>query len=83
MIFDILPVKLVVSGSVLRFLLDRIWLLGVLLRVPFGPGVVRLRLCLGLGPSCGVPGCQQQLKDASQLAGLELGRNGVGAPAAA
>ncbi len=33
---------------------------------------------LDLGASCGVPGCQQQLHDANQLVGLELGRNGHG-----
>ncbi len=38
---------------------------------------------LGLGASCGVPGCQQQLQDANQLAGLELGGSGAGVPAAA
>ncbi len=74
------------KGTLLVFLFSLIWPSGVLFEVPFGPGVVLLArfvwFFLGLGASCGVPG-QQQLKDASQLAGLELGRNSAGVPAAA
>ncbi len=76
------PVKIGLSRSFCGFIfgLTRAW--GILLGVPFGPGVLLWDpfwvFFLGLGAK----GCQQQLSDASQLAGLELGHNLAGVPAA-
>jgi hypothetical protein len=50
---------------------------------PFEPGVLLWGPFWALFLHLGAEGCQQQLKYASQLAGLKLGRNAAGVPEAA
>ncbi len=76
LIFNILysSCKIGLSKFFLGFRFNLAWLLGAPFVVLFGPGVLLWgpfwAFCLGLGAE----GCQQQLNDVNQLAGIEPGR---------